>query len=389
MHRISVIVMLLVTGCAGAFRENAPAAVRAECRSAPEDRAVAWLLPAAERAELDVWCAAVGPPVLVAPDRGAIAHGADGACAVIDVDGSVIDVDGAGIDSLLVVTWNVNVGGAEIRRLVADVRSGGVTGGPVTDFALLLQEAYRAGHGVPVPERGAAAPSRIHGQPAAEDRTSIDALAAELGLHLVYVPSMANGDAVSASNSGGLREDRGNAILSTLPLTDVLALELPLKRQRRVAITANVRGSTRDGSAWSLQLTSVHLENRRSLGDGVVGLTGAAARERQMQWLLEQLPPSRKAVLAGDLNSWTRGAEEGAVLRALRHFQQTAPLPSGPTHVSHVIFRERLDYIFARVPGGGMRAYQRAPARYGSDHYPMTAWIHFPASPAAGADRPE
>jgi endonuclease/exonuclease/phosphatase family metal-dependent hydrolase len=374
MYRISVVILLLVTGCAGAFREQAPAAVRAECRSAPHDRGVAWLLPAAERAELDVWCAAVGPPVLVPAQAG----NANGAGA-----------DDAGIDSLLVVTWNVNVGGAEIRRLVADVRSGGLTGGPVTDFALLLQEAYRAGPGVPVPERGAVAPSRIHGQPAAEDRTSIDALAAELGLYLVYVPSMANGDVVSASSTDGLREDRGNAILSTLPLTDVLALELPLKRQRRVAIAANVRGSTRDGSAWSLQLTSVHLENRRSLGDGVVGLTGAAARERQMQWLLEQLPPARKAVLAGDLNSWTRGAEEGAVLRTLRHFQQTAPLPPGPTHVSHVIFRERLDYIFARVPGGGMTGYQRAPARYGSDHYPLTAWIHFPASTTAGAGPPE
>jgi endonuclease/exonuclease/phosphatase family metal-dependent hydrolase len=371
MYRISVVIMLLVTGCAGAFRERAPGAVRAECRSAPEESAVAWLLPAAERPELDVWCAAVGPPVLAAPARAGIAHG-----------GGAGD---AGIDSLLVVTWNVNVGGAEIRRLVADVRSGRLTGGPVTDFALLLQEAYRAGPGVPVRERGAAAPSRIHGQPAAEDRTSIDALAAELGLHLVYVPSMANGAAVPAGYAGGLREDRGNAILSTLPLTDVLALELPLKRQRRVAIAANVRGSTRDGSAWSLQLTSVHLENRRSVGDGVVGLTGAAARERQMQWLLEQLPAARKAVLAGDLNSWTRGAEEGAVLRALSRFQQTAPLPSGPTHVSHVIFRERLDYIFARVPGGGMSAYQRAPARYGSDHYPLTAWIHFPASTTAGA----
>jgi endonuclease/exonuclease/phosphatase family metal-dependent hydrolase len=375
MYRIPVVVMLLVTGCAGAFREQAPAAVRAECRSAPQDRGVAWLLPAAERAELDVWCAAVGPPVLVVPVRASSAGGAG-------ADG------GAGIDSLLVVSWNVNVGGAEIRRLVADVRSGGLTGGPVADFALLLQEAHRAGPGVPVPARGAAAPSRIHGQPAAEDRTSIDALAAELGLHLVYVPSMSNGDAVGPSNPGGLREDRGNAILSTLPLTDVLALELPLKRQRRVAIAANVRGSTRDGSAWSLQLTSVHLENRRSLGDGVVGLTGAAARERQMHWLLEQLPPARTAVLAGDLNSWTRGAEEGAVLRALRHFQQTAPLPPGPTHVSHVIFRERLDYIFARVPGGGMTGYQRAPARYGSDHYPLTAWIHFPASTTAGAGPP-
>ena len=42
-------------------------------------------------------------------------------------------------------------------------------------------------------------------------------------------------------NGPELREDRGNAIISTEPLLDPFALELPLARQRRVALGAAVR----------------------------------------------------------------------------------------------------------------------------------------------------
>jgi hypothetical protein len=39
--------------------------------------------------------------------------------------------------------------------------------------------------------------------------------------------------------NGGVDEDRGNAILATLPLRDVAAIELPLVRERRVAVAAS------------------------------------------------------------------------------------------------------------------------------------------------------
>ena len=46
-------------------------------------------------------------------------------------------------------------------------------------------------------------------------------------------------------------EDRGNAILSTLPLTEPVAVELPGERQRRVVIIAK---------AASISLAVVHLD---------------------------------------------------------------------------------------------------------------------------------
>ena len=99
------------------------------------------------------------------------------------------------------------------------------------------------------------------------------------GLHAFYVPSMRNGEKT--------REDRGNAILSTLPLSDPVILELPHERQRRVAAGVRVEGVDADGEPFSLRFLSVHLENRsrfrafrRSFGRG---------RARQARWLASQL----------------------------------------------------------------------------------------------------
>jgi endonuclease/exonuclease/phosphatase family metal-dependent hydrolase len=133
-----------------------------------------------------------------------------------------------------------------------------------------------------------------------------------------------------------------------------------------------VRARTSAGEAWELQLTPAHLENRG--GPDLVGVQGRAA---QAEWLVASLPPARRAVLGADLNTWLQGEDE-AVVRSLRsHYPSTpAVQPPGPTHVSHLIIRARLDYLFARAAGGRMTDYQRVPSLYGSDHYPMLAWIH-------------
>ena len=57
-------------------------------------------------------------------------------------------------------------------------------------------------------------------------------IAERFGLSVAYVPSMRNGPATRLDE----REDRGNAILSTEPLIDVKAIELPFGKQRRVAV---------------------------------------------------------------------------------------------------------------------------------------------------------
>ena len=64
-------------------------------------------------------------------------------------------------------------------------------------------------------------------RPRDPESMDIDDHAASLGLSILYVPSMRNGP--------DLREDRGNAIISTEPLLDPFALELPLARQPRRA----------------------------------------------------------------------------------------------------------------------------------------------------------
>src|SRR5438093_180351 len=56
-------------------------------------------------------------------------------------------------------------------------------------------------------------------------------IAGEFGSALVYVPSMRSGPAAT-------REGRGSAILSTLPLSDPVGIELPWVAQRRVAVMA-------------------------------------------------------------------------------------------------------------------------------------------------------
>jgi endonuclease/exonuclease/phosphatase family metal-dependent hydrolase len=135
-----------------------------------------------------------------------------------------------------------------------------------------------------------------------------------------------------------------------------------------------VRGVTSDGSDWALQVVSVHLENRG--GPDVLGMRG---RAQQAAWLMEALPPAELAVLGGDLNTWVRGPNEAAKRRIRAHYPATPPaLPAGPTHRSHLVVRTHIDFLFARLPRGRMTDYERVPAMYGSDHFPLLAWVHVP-----------
>ena len=108
-----------------------------------------------------------------------------------------------------------------------------MTGQPVSDFVLLLQETYRSGDAVPslLDVHWASA---IFGAGPRSPRVEAIRLAERLGLASIYVPSMRNGP------PGVTSEDRGNAILSSARLRDLSAIELPLERQRRVAITATI-----------------------------------------------------------------------------------------------------------------------------------------------------
>ena len=193
-----------------ALAAGAMAQVRAESLSCLRDvNGVTWLRWNEKQDILNRWCESVGPPVFA---TGAERQGA--------------------ISRLLVVSWNVHVGGADLDELMA--KALGPLSSNDTGLVILVQEAFRSG--VDVPEslpRDLDMPSSIRPRRPTPD---IVGLAEKLGMFVAYVPSMRNGSATAIES----REDRGNAILSTEPLSDVRAIELPFGRQRRVAVAATV-----------------------------------------------------------------------------------------------------------------------------------------------------
>ncbi len=311
------------------------------------DRAVDWRLPAEslQVVRLNAWCAAVGPAVV---GGWSDTVGAAGTLPVAD--------------TVRLVSWNVHVGGGDLRGLVKDLREGRLTGGrPVEHFVLLLQEAYRGGDLVPAHDPLEPSGSGVTEGPPGGQREDIVALAKRLNLWLVYVPSMRNGE----------EEDRGNAILSTLPLESPVAVELPVARQRRVAVAAQLSGRTRAGRPWRLQVASVHLESSPSGWSSDEG-----QRLEQAKALLELLPGAESAVAAGDFNTKTRGTAEALIRPMLRAYPDTPSFPPGPTYRrAYGLYREYLDYIFFRLPADAEGGYDRVALPYASDHYPLVGWV--------------
>jgi endonuclease/exonuclease/phosphatase family metal-dependent hydrolase len=321
-----------------------------------------WILPddPTDRARLYSWCQAVGPPAHHVPIESGLP---------------------ATVDSLAVMVWNTNVGAGQVGRLLQDLRSGAHTGGePVEDFVLLLQEVHREGPEVPMaPSREASWAGRIGGSSEPDgrsenaERIDVVELARREGLHLFYVPSMRNG----SPHDGSAPEDRGNAILSTLPLNDLAAIELPVERQRRVAVVAAVEGRSSAGVPWKLRFVSAHLENRarwarlhRALG---------AAQSNQARALvagLERLSPVPASAVGGDFNTWFRGGDSGA-LDALRvRYPSIEVHPEGETRDLPLFLPGlRLDHLFLRLPRRWSGHYEILADRYGSDHLPLLGWV--------------
>ncbi|MDQ3606089.1 MAG: hypothetical protein M3418_07895 [Gemmatimonadota bacterium] len=309
----------------------------------PPKEEILWWRDPATAPTLGRWCAAVG---------GAVVHAEP---AMEHADGE------EGIDSVVVVSWNTHVGGGELERLVEDLREGRLTDGqPVRHFVLLLQEAPRAGQPVPemLPE-GARAGRAFHEQPGSRERFYIDRIARDLGLALYYVPSMRN---------GRLQEDWGNALLSTLPLSDFAALELPFESRRRVAAAAVVEGMTTAGVPWRLRLSSAHLDvwSRRGLLS-----TAGGGRLRQTRALVDALgQDSTATVLGGDFNTWS--PREPSLSHLRQHFPDSPP---GERKRTHATTGRRLDYLFFRLPECWTARYHRLDDRYGSDHHPLLGWV--------------
>ena len=292
-------------------------------------------------------CTAVGPAVYAERRRNALTHDA--------------------VDELAILSWNVHVGGGDIVGIVNALRSGELTDGePVRNFVVLLQETFRTGDTVPRTPAGVSIPRRIEAFPPDGRRQDIVQTARALGLGVFYVPSMRNG-----AHEGVTAEDRGNAILSTLPLVNFAAIELPFERQRRIAAAATVTGIDTAGNPWHLRLVSAHLNATASIKRLWVFSSGVRGRQaRRLATVLagEDVP----TVIGSDLNSWAGGPSEPAFTELLPHFPQTS-IPIGQS-----TFRggRMLDYMFLRVPPVWASEVRTIDRFFGSDHRPLISWIH-------------
>lgn len=268
------------------------------------------------------------------------------------------------LDTVRFLTWNVRVGAGDLRGLVEELQADG------GEFVLLIQEAARLGEAVPPPPPGSRWAGRIADPlPPGRTREDVGAVALETGLSLLYAPSMRSGGPADPP------EDRGNAILSTLPLRDPAVLELPVERQRRAAVAATVQVRV-EGGTVPLRLVSVHLENRAPWSR--FWRIPGAAREAQARDLLRRLAAGGRLpdplVLGGDLNSWWGQQGEGAV----RLLRGALPLPgtleSRPTHHWELGLDRQSDYLLFRLPEGWTARVERLEEERSSDHWPVAGW---------------
>ena len=256
------------------------------------------------------------------------------------------------MEDITFVSWNVHVGSGDVCAFVRDLRNGDHTERrSVRHYVLMLQEAVRT-EGVPPLAAAATGATRI---PARTAFPPIDIvqIGRELGLSLIYVPSMRNGTSVDDP-----AEDRGSAILSTLPLSDPTAVELPGERQRRVVIIAK---------AASVSVAVVHLD-----------ALGGARRLRLFRtpWMRGLQVRSTAGVLSdgplvigADLNTW-HGRDELAA-RFLGQLSRTTPLSVDRQGLGLRV----LDYMFFRAGAHQRARYRQVEHRYGSDHRPLVGWV--------------
>jgi endonuclease/exonuclease/phosphatase family metal-dependent hydrolase len=266
--------------------------------------------------------------------------------------------DGDSVDALRVVSWNVALGTGDVLRFLRDLRAES----PRDHVVLLLQEVYRGGPEVPATVTGEIRFAGRLGEGAAQ-RSEVEAIASAAGLNLYYVPSMRNGGPRDSD------EDRGNAILSSLPLGDLAAVELPFERQRRVAVAATIQGRSSNGQPWHLRVVSSHLDNMVGARRFWI-LGGEFARIRQARALVDYLRREQAVVLGGDFNTWF-GFEERTYAELSREFPDTRVEDRRPTFLGLL----RLDHLFFRLPDGWQGRFRRASDKYGSDHYPLVATI--------------
>jgi endonuclease/exonuclease/phosphatase family metal-dependent hydrolase len=338
-------------------------------RTCPDLESRVWYVPEGEgdNERLERWCVTVGPEV-VRERPAARFPGLE-----------------AGGD-LRVFSWNVAAGGGDLvgfltreAGLSCDGRHSELSAGS-SPFVLLVQEAFRRSPAIPETADDAVIQRAAAEEERSGERPDIVEVAGRCGLSLAYGAAGRNGPA----DSGEMREDRGVAILSTLPLREVFFVELPFEAARRVAVGATI-GEPFDAS---VRVVSAHLTSAAPPVRTV--MTGNGSRLRQSLALAEALqqlcdpadgdgdPAScdLSVLLGGDLNTWSD--HESSLLHLREWFTDSPPPLEEPTRGSfptdHILFRQG--------PGSTPRlldsTYVRLADRYHSDHHGLRVILRFP-----------
>lgn len=344
---------------------SCPAEARGPASAPPDTLLLRWYRAASERdVELaSRWCATVGDPVVRLGPAEDFPEWTTGR-------------------SLEVVTWNQNVGGGDLYALLAgelglDCRDGrSRVVGDVGPVVVLLQETWRYSDDLPVVEDESIVPRTVAPDRGPEGGDDVVDVAKACGLALVYVPSARNGP----DTGDRPREDKGNAILSTVRLTAPVALDLPFEAGRKVAVGASVRvpGGER------MRVVSAHLDVASTLVRTL--RSGNQTRTRQAEGLIDGLdkaegdgPLNAITLVGGDFNTWA--SNETALKRMRRAFPHSPAWDGLPTWrplelpLDHVFFRRG---PFANVT---VRGYRPIGEHYGSDHFGRRVAVEYAPAP--------
>lgn len=293
------------------------------------------------------WCSTVGAPALEMHPRGRFPAWEGGT-----------DLD--------VVAWNTAVGGGDIfafleQELELDCSGSSPMMAPGSrPFVLMLQEVWRRSDDLPRVLGGDSVPWTL-GPDLSNDALDIVETAERCGLAYLYVPSSRNGP----DDDRRPREDRGNAILTTLPFTAPIAFDLPHEGGRKVAVglTSNSPGGER------VRFVSTHFDVASTLLRTVI--TGNQTRARQALGLSDGIaeaeddgPLTDVVLVGGDFNTWAGNESTLQIMR--RDFPDSPEWDDRGTRGSfpadHIFFRRRAYTQFE------LAGYARIEDTYGSDH---------------------
>jgi len=239
----------------------------------------------------------------------------------------VTSVRPPGPPTFAIVTWNVHAGVGNLPALVDDLTQGRITGSPIRNYVILLQESI------------------------AGNQYDVVAFARQRQLWVYFAE-------VRLSDRG----PSGNAILTTEQPLNVSTIILPRIHRMRKAVVASF-----EIEGQSMFIVNAHLENRLSWLKG--GLFADNARGKQTQALVNALPPG-PGIVGGDLNT-ILGVDEPTVRMLTERFGDTPTDRPVPTFHDRLV----LDHLFFDLPDGWIATRQVIAKRYNSDHHPVLGLV--------------